>query len=101
MADDGMKKMNPATIAAQALGWIDEKTKSVSPPLYPSSTFIRDDDNQYRSGRAYARADNPTYDQAEAVLASLENGAGAALFASGMAAASAVFLSLRPGDHVV
>ena len=69
MADDGNAKMSPATVAAQALGWIDEKTRSVSPPLYPSSTFIRDADNQYRSGRAYARADNPTYDQAEAVLA--------------------------------
>lgn len=93
--------MKPATVAAQALGWIDETTKSVAPPLYPSSTFIRDEDNQYRSGRNYSRADNPSYDQAEAVLASLENGAGAALFASGMAAANAVFLSLKPGDHVV
>jgi cystathionine gamma-synthase len=94
-------KMKPATVAAQALGWIDEKTKGVSPPLHPSSTFIRDEDNQYRSGRNYARADNPTYDQAEAVLASLESGAGAALFSSGMAAATAVFLALKPGDHVV
>ncbi len=93
--------MKPATVAAQALGWIDEKTRGVSPPLHPSSTFIRDEDNQYRSGRAYARADNPTYDQCEAVLGALENGAGAALFASGMAAATAVFLSLKPGDHVV
>ncbi|MEI9990828.1 MAG: PLP-dependent aspartate aminotransferase family protein [Rhizomicrobium sp.] len=93
--------MSPATVAAQALGWIDEKTRAVSPPLHPSSTFLRDPDNQYRSGRVYARADNPTYDQAEAVLASLENGAAAALFASGMAAATAVFLALKPGDHVV
>ncbi|HJW40311.1 MAG TPA: PLP-dependent aspartate aminotransferase family protein [Rhizomicrobium sp.] len=93
--------MKPATVAAQALGWIDEATKAVVPPLHPSSTFVRDPDNQFRSGRAYSRADNPTYDQAEAVLAALENGPGAALFASGMAAATAVFLSLRPGDHVV
>ncbi len=93
--------MKPATVAAQALGWIDETTKGVSPPLHPSSTFIRDADNQYRSGRNYARADNPTYDQAEAVLASLEGGVGAALFSSGMAAATAVFLALKPGDHVV
>jgi cystathionine gamma-synthase len=100
MADDG-PKMKPATLAAQALGWIDEKTRAVSPPLHPSSTFIRDADNQYRSGRVYARADNPTYDQVETLLAKLENGAGAALFASGMAAATAVFLGLRPGDHVV
>jgi cystathionine gamma-synthase len=101
MADDGKPKTSPATAAAQALGWIEETTKSVSPPLYPSSTFLRDADNRYRSGRAYARADNPTYDQAEAVLAALENGTGAALFASGMAAAAAVFLALKPGDHVV
>jgi cystathionine gamma-synthase len=94
-------EMKPATVAAQALGWIDETTKAVAPPLHPSSTFVRDADNQYRSGRNYSRADNPTYDQAEAVLASLENGAAAALFASGMAAATAVFLSLKPGDHVV
>jgi len=93
--------MKPATVAAQALGWIDETTKAVAPPLHPSSTFIRDPDNGYSSGRNYSRADNPSYDQAEAVLASLENGAGAALFASGMAAANAVFMSLKPGDHVV
>src|SRR5215469_18006201 len=101
MAEFDPHKSNPATVAAQALGWIDEKTRAVAPPLHPSSTFIRDEDNLYRSGRSYARADNPTYDQPEAVLAALENGAGAALFSSGMAAASAVFLSLKPGDHVV
>ena len=94
-------KSKSATIAAQALGWIDEKTRAVAPPLHVSSTFIRDEDNLYRSGRSYARADNPTYDQPEAVLAALENGAEAALFASGMAAATAVFLSLKPGDHVI
>src|ERR1044072_929596 len=33
--------------------------------------------------------------------AALEKGAEAALFASGMAATTAVFMALRPGDHVV
>ncbi len=98
---DDLRNASPATIAAQALGWIDEQTKAVAPPVHVASTFLRDEDNQYRSGRSYARADNPTYDQPEAVLAALENGAGAALFSSGMAAATAVFLSLKPGDHVV
>jgi cystathionine gamma-synthase len=91
----------PATIAAQGLGWIDEVTRAVSPPLHASSTYIRDPDNQYRSGRDYIRADNPAFDQPEAVLAALEGGAGAALYASGMAAATSVFLALKPGDHVV
>lgn len=92
---------NPATIAAQALGWIDEATRAVSPPIHVSTTYLRDADNQYRSGRAYARADNPSYDQPEAVLTALEKGAGAALFSSGMAAATSVFMALAPGDHVV
>jgi cystathionine gamma-synthase len=91
----------PATIAAQSLGWIDEATRAVSPPLHASSTYIRDPDNQYRSGRDYIRADNPAFDQPEAVLAALEGGAGAMLYASGMAAATSVFFSLKPGDHVV
>ena len=72
-----------------------------SPPIHPSTTFIRDPDNQYRSGRVYARDHNPTFDQAEAVLTALEKGHAALVFASGMAAATAVFQALAPGDHVL
>lgn len=93
--------MKPASAAAQALGWIDEKTRAVSPPIHNSTTYLRDEDNQYRTGRAYIRADNPAYDQAEALLNHLEHGAGAMLFSSGMAAATAIFMALKPGDHVV
>lgn len=95
------KTTHPDTIAAQALGWIDERTRAVTPPIHLSSTYLRDPDNQYRSGRVYARADNPAFDQAEAVLCALEGGAQAMLFASGMASATAVFLALSPGDHVL
>ncbi|HVO07317.1 MAG TPA: aminotransferase class V-fold PLP-dependent enzyme, partial [Burkholderiaceae bacterium] len=93
--------LKPDTLAAQALGWVDEKTRAISPPIHASTTFVRDPDNQYRSGRIYARADNPAFDQAEALIARLEGGAHGALFASGMAAATAVFQSLAPGDHVL
>ena len=91
----------PQTVAAQALGWVDEQTRAITPPIHMSSTYLRDEDNQYRSGRVYARADNPAFDQAQAVIAQLEKGAEAALFASGMAAATAVFQALAPGDHVL
>jgi len=91
----------PETLAAQALGWIDPATKAIVPPVHMSSTFVRDEDNQYRSGRGYIRADNPSFDQAEALLSALEGGAASLLFASGMAAATTVFLALKPGDHVV
>ncbi len=95
------KQSHPDTIAAQALGWIDEHTRAVTPPIHVSTTYLRDADNQYRSGRVYARADNPAFDQAEAVINALEGGQQALLFASGMAAATAVFQALQPGDHVL
>ena len=43
-----MKNKNRESIAAQALGWIDEKTKGVVEPIYTSTTFIRDPGNQKR-----------------------------------------------------
>jgi cystathionine gamma-synthase len=95
------KTAKPETIAAQGLGWIDDQTRAITPPIHVSSTYLRDEDNQYRSGRVYARADNPAFDQAQAVITQLENGADSMLFASGMAAATAVFQALAPGDHVL
>jgi cystathionine gamma-synthase len=95
------ESLHPDSIAAQALGWIDEATRAITPPIHLSSTYLRDPDNQYRSGRIYARADNPAFDQAEAVMRTLEGGAQAMLFGSGMAAATAVFQALAPGDHVL
>ena len=95
------RRMKPASIAAQALGWVDRETRAIAPPIHTSTTFIRDADNQYRSGRVYARDNNPTFDQAEAVLTALEGGHATLLFASGMAAATAVFQALSPGDHVL
>ena len=95
------KNVKPATVAAQALGWIDEKTRGIVAPIHTSTTYIRDPDNQYRSGRGYARDHNPSFDQAEAVLTALEGGHASLLFASGMAAATAVFQALAPGDHVL
>ncbi|UYN95421.1 MAG: aminotransferase class V-fold PLP-dependent enzyme [Enhydrobacter sp.] len=95
------KDLAAASLAAQAMGWIDPVTKAVVPPIHMSSTYVRDEDNSYRSGRIYARADNPTFDQVEATLAALEGGARALVFSSGMSAATACFFALSPGDHVV
>ena len=95
------KSLRPATLAAQALGWTDVHTGAVVLPVHVATTFQRDRDNQYRRGRSYARADNPTYDQPQALLTALEGGAETLLFASGMAAAAAIFQSLLPNAHVV
>jgi len=96
-----MIRKRPETVAASALGREDEATGALIPPLYPSTTYIRDPDNLYRRGRVYSRAQNATFDTATDTLTALEGGAETALFSSGMAAANAVFLALAPGDHVV
>jgi len=89
------------TIAAQALGLVEPATKAVVPPIHLATTFVRDPDNQYRAGYAYGRPDNATTRHAEAVLAALEEAHEAALFGSGMAAATAIVLALPPASHIV
>lgn len=89
------------TLAVQALGHIDEASRALVPPIHLSTTYIRDPDNRYRSGNVYGRPDNPTVREAEAIIAMLEEAASAMLFGSGMSAASALFLALQPGAHVI
>ncbi|HKF63854.1 MAG TPA: PLP-dependent aspartate aminotransferase family protein [Dongiaceae bacterium] len=93
--------LSPETLCAQALGWIDPTTKAIVPPIHLATTFERDPDNEYRSGRSYIRENNPSWDQVESLLTRLEGGADTLLFSSGMAAATAPFLALKPGDHVI
>ena len=51
-----MSEFSPRTIAAQALGRIDEATRALVPPLHVATTFIRDPDNGYSSGNIYGTA---------------------------------------------
>ena len=89
------------TLVAQALGHIDEPTRAVVPPIHIATTYIRDPDNEYRSGNIYGRPDNGTIREAEAVIAALEGAEAAMVLGSGMSAATAVFLALKPGDHIL
>ncbi|MCI0430353.1 MAG: PLP-dependent aspartate aminotransferase family protein [Rhodospirillales bacterium] len=93
-------RYQPATQAAQALGWVEPATGGVAPAIYPASTYAR----EAAPGRPkylYSRDDNPTYEQAEHLLATLEGGAAALLFSSGMAAAATAIQALAGGDHVI
>ncbi len=80
---------------------IDPASGALSPPIQLSTTFERGADGSYPYGYNYIRGSNPNRGQLETCLTALEGGAGALAFASGSAAASAVFQSLKPGDHVV
>lgn len=101
MARNVDKKLKPSSLAAQALGWLDASTHAVAPPIHPSTNYARDEDYEKVGDRGYTRDENPTYEQVEALMATLEKGADAMVFGSGMAAATTVMMSLTPGDHVV
>lgn len=91
----------PETLAARLDGYLCGDTGAIVPPIHPSSTYARDEAYAQVGGRGYSRDDNPTYLEAERLLAQLEGGAAGMLFASGMAAIAALFQALAPGDHVV
>ena len=90
-----------ATRVARALGAIDEATGALIPPVHTATTYVRGRDYKLPGRWSYSRPDNPTVETAEAVLASIEGGASALLFASGTAAFASVFRTLKAGDHVV
>ena len=100
-----MSRFPPAqkasTRAAQALGRVDPATGALVPPVHPAVQYERTAEGAATGGRVYTRDQNPTYEPAEALLASLEGGRAALLFSSGMAAAATVFETLSAGDHVV
>jgi cystathionine gamma-synthase len=95
------RPLSVRTLAAQALGRVDERTRAIVPPIHLATTFERDPDNLYRSGNVYGRPDNETLREAEAVIGTLEGAAATLVLGSGMSAAITLFLSLGPGAHVI
>jgi cystathionine gamma-synthase len=89
------------TLAVHAGHRVDPATGAVAPPLYLTTTFEHNPDGTAPRGFVYSRSKNPNRTQLEAALASLEGGEAALAFASGLAATTAVFQALNPGDHVV
>ena len=75
-------------------------TGSVAVPVFQTSTYQQDGIGKPR-GFEYSRTGNPTRQALEEALASLEGGPHGLAFASGVAATTAVFELLRPGDHVL
>src|SRR3984893_3618140 len=99
MSETEKEHWHPATAAAHALGWEDEATRSLIPPIHLTRTYLRDPHNQYRTGRTYGRPHNPTHEVPERLLSHLEGGAAAMLFSSGMAAPTADLLAPWPAHH--
>jgi cystathionine gamma-synthase len=102
MTDPSKRRLAPSTIAAHAGGGIDPVTGAIVPSMQLSTTYARTADYALVGPADYTRDGNPTYPPVERLLADLEGGAEAMVYASGMAAATAVFRALcHRGDHVV
>lgn len=97
-----IKKNNAETLLAQAGHYLDTVTGAVVPPIHPSTTFARNEQGLlYDSDRIYARDQSINTEMAEALLCQLEAGTACKIFASGMAAATALVQTLRPGERIV
>lgn len=87
----------------------DPSTGASAPPLHMSSTFVTDQvagfsahDLEEEAPYLYARWTNPNVRMLEAKISALEGTEDCLCLASGMAAATAIFLTfLSAGDHVV
>jgi cystathionine beta-lyase/cystathionine gamma-synthase len=79
----------------------DPLTGAVVPPIYQTSTYAQEQVGVHK-GYEYSRTDNPTRTALHEVMASLEGGAWALAYASGLAATqNLMFYLLRPGDHIL
>jgi len=78
----------------------DPTTGAVITPIFQTSTYVQEAVGVHK-GFEYSRTDNPTRSALQSVLASLEGGAWALTYASGLAATQNIMYLLRPGDHIL
>ncbi len=113
MAKDGTppagRDRGPSTRSVHGGEREHRASEAVTTPIYQTSTFwFRDSEElrAYQEGRLlreeYGRYGNPTWKAVERKLCELEGAEEAVLFASGMCAATTLFLALLPqGSHLV
>lgn len=81
----------------------DPVTGAILSPIYQATTFVQESIEKYcDKGFSYSRSANPTVSDLESRITALENGAGAACFATGMAACCTIISTIMSkGDHAV
>ena len=77
-----------------------EPTGAISFPIYQTATFAHPQVGK-STGFDYSRLQNPTRQQLEKVVASLEKGIDALAFSSGMAAITALMEIFKQGEHLI
>lgn len=77
-----------------------DHTGAISFPIYQTVAYAHPAVGQ-STGYDYSRVQNPTRQQLERVVATLEGGVDALAFSSGMAAITMMMELFRPGDHLI
>ncbi len=93
--------LRPETIAAHSVRGADPQTGAVSPPLYLTTTYARDENYQPKLKENYQRNGTPNLWALEETVAALEKGVAALFFSSGMAAVTTLMETIPQGAHVV
>lgn len=78
----------------------EDRTGAISFPIYQTATYAHPAVGQ-STGYDYSRLQNPTREQLEKIVASLEGGLDALAFSSGMAAITTLMEIFKPGDHII
>jgi cystathionine gamma-synthase len=92
--------MNIDTLCIHGDNNRDDKTGAISFPIYQSATFAHPGVGK-STGYDYSRLQNPTREQVENLIKTLENGFDALAFSTGMAAISTVMELFSPNDHII
>ena len=100
MADDSLQNCAPATRAVHTGVYKDQHYRSVTTPIYTTSTFAFEGVSGVPPFD-YTRSGNPTRQALNENLAALEGGSHAEAVCSGMAAITLVLMQFSAGDHVV
>ncbi len=76
-------------------------SKAIAAPMEPSTTYEHDVKGHQEGDFIYSRDRNPNRLQLEKLLADLEGGMACAAFSSGVAAITAMFMSVPNGSHII
>ncbi|MBN7772220.1 trans-sulfuration enzyme family protein [Clostridium aminobutyricum] len=95
-----VKILNVKTKVVHGYKGYDAQTGAISFPIYQSATFRHPGLNE-STGYDYSRLQNPTREELEKTVASLEHATHGFAFSSGMAAITTVIKLFSPGDHII
>lgn len=93
-------KLGTKCIHGEKTNQADLHFGAVSYPIYQTATFAHPAVGE-STGYDYSRMQNPTREQLEKTVASLESGKYGFAFSSGMAAIATLMELFHPGDHLI